>query len=265
MVIYMIQTLISLSSVSLALLAGLFTFLVTALGAAMVFFFKKVNSNLLDAMLSVAAGIMLSAAFFSLLNPSIEIASSLNQNLFFVVFLGFLFGVFFIFLCNKIFHRFSFESSSNFNLKRCLLLITSITLHNIPEGLAVGVAFGTILYGQSFLSAVTLTLGIAIQNFPEGSAISLPLRREGMSRMHSFALGALSGIVEPISAVIGAFLVLKIQVILPFVLSFAAGAMLYVTVLELIPESQKNKNKDFMALVLNLGFSIMMLLEIFLG
>ena len=213
-------------------------------------------------MLSLSAGIMLAAAFFSLLNPAIELALMSYQNIFLTVFLGFMIGGCFIYLCN---HFFSFIPYNNFSFKRCLLLFTSITLHNIPEGLAVGVAFGTMLYGGSLISALTLTLGIAIQNFPEGSAISLPLRRDGVSRFKAFLLGSLSGLVEPVFALIGVFLVLKIQIILPFILSFAAGAMIFVTVLELIPESQQNKNKDLMAFILLCGFSIMMLLEILLG
>ena len=152
-----------------------------------------------------------------------------------------------------------------FSFKRCLLLITSITLHNIPEGLAIGVAFGTMLYGGSLISAATLTLGIAIQNFPEGSAISLPIRREGISRFKSFLFGALSGLVEPVFAVIGALLVLKMRILLPILLSFAGGAMIYVVVQELIPESQTNEKKDLMALFTIIGFIIMMIFDVALG
>ena len=248
-----------------ALLGGLFTFLVTVLGSGIVFFFRKENKNHMDAMLSISAGIMLAAAFFSLLEPAIEMAQVLHQNIIMVVFFGFILGGLFIYICNFFIEKFPIDSSKSFSFKRCILLFTSITLHNIPEGLAVGVAFGNILYGGSLVSALTLTIGIAIQNFPEGSAISLPLRREGFSQTKSFLLGGLSGVVEPIFALLGALLVLKIKVILPFVLAFAAGAMLFVTVLELIPESQQNKKKDLMAFILLLGFSIMMVLEILLG
>ena len=171
----------------------------------------------------------------------------------------------FIYLCNYAMNSLSRSDGSSYNLRRCSLLFTSITLHNFPEGLAIGVAFGSLLFGGSIISAYTLTLGIAIQNFPEGCTISLPLRREGISRMSSFLFGVLSGIVEPLGAFIGAILVLKIQTLMPFILSFAAGAMLFVTVLELIPESQTNKKKDLMALLLLLGFASMMLLEIVLG
>ena len=148
------------------------------------------------------------------------------------------------------------------------MLITSITLHNIPEGLAVGVAFGSVIYGlegATLSSAFLLALGIGLQNFPEGTAVSVPLRREGMSRKKAFFWGQLSGIVEPISGVIGALLVLKIRLLLPFLLSFAAGAMIYVVVQELIPESQTNKKKELMALFTLIGFSVMMILDIALG
>lgn len=261
----MFQSIQELSPTTLALLGGVFAFFFTMGGAAIVFFFRKINKNIMDSMLACSAGIMLSAAFFSLLNPAIELSTKIHQNIFLTVFLGFLVGGLFIFLCNRFIDYFPIDMPKQFSLKRCMLLITSITLHNIPEGLAIGVAFGTLRYGGSLISALTLTLGIAIQNFPEGSAISLPLRRENVSRTHSFLFGTLTGLVEPISSVVGAILVLKVQSILPFVLSFAAGAMLFVTVLELIPESQTNKNKDLMAFILLFGFSFMMILEILLG
>ena len=248
-----------------AFLGGLFTFIFTVLGAGIVFFFKTIHQDSMDSLLSFSAGIMLSAAFFSLLNPAIELCNQIQQNVILVIFGGLLCGGLFIISCNHLLHHFSSSNQNLLSFKRCLLLITSITLHNIPEGLAVGVAFGTMLYGGSLISALSLTLGIAIQNFPEGSAISLPLRRDGFHRSYAFLCGCLSGLVEPVCAILGALLVLKIKIILPFVLSFAAGAMLYVTVLELIPESQKNKKKDLMAFILLLGFSIMMLMELLLG
>ena len=154
------------------------------------------------------------------------------------------------------------------NLKRTLMLIVSITLHNIPEGLAVGVAFGSTLYGldgATLMSAWTLAIGIGIQNFPEGTAVSVPLRREGFSRKKSFIYGMLSGIVEPISGVLGALLVLKVRIILPFLLAFAAGAMIYVVIQELIPESQTNENKEVISMCTLIGFTIMMLLDVLLG
>lgn len=261
----MLLFLYKINPIYLALIAGFFCWSITSLGSAMVVFFKKVNKNIMDSLLSLSAGIMLSASFFSLLEPSISIANEMKQNLFIVVFGGFFLGGLFIYLCNKIIEKFPSPSAKKNHFKRCFLLMSSITLHNIPEGLAVGVAYGALLSGSSLVAALSLTLGIAIQNFPEGSAISLPLRRDGFSRWHSCLFGILSGIVEPISALIGALLVLKVRIILPIVLSFAAGAMLFVTVIELIPESQANKKKDLMALILLLGFGIMMGLELLLG
>lgn len=252
-----------------ALLAGLFTFLVTSLGAAVVFGFKSVNKNIMDAMLALSAGIMLSASFFSLLNPAVEIAEELNLKVWLVVFIGIMLGGILLYAGDKILDYFSRnKSEGTLNLKRCAMLFTSITLHNIPEGLVVGVAFGAIAYGidnATLFSAISLTIGIAIQNFPEGSAISIPLRREGLSRFKSFLFAMLSGIVEPIAAVFGALLVMKIQILLPFILSFAAGAMIFVISMELIPESQSNNKKELMAFLTLLGFSIMMILELVLG
>lgn len=255
----MIAFLNNLNPIILALLATLFTFLITSLGASIVFIFKNIKKDVMDICLSVSAGIMLSASFWSLLNPSIELTNKLNISIVFV-FLGFVLGGLLILFGNKIYNKEKNKKLSN--------LIFSITLHNIPEGLAIGVAFGSILYnleGANLTSALILALGIGIQNFPEGSAISLPLRREGLSRKKSFIIGSLTGIVEPISGVIGAILAIQIQYILPFLLSFAAGAMIYVVVIELIPESQTNKRKDLMALFCIIGFTIMMILDVTLG
>ena len=218
-----------LSPVMQAFIAAHFTWGITMLGAAVVFFFKNVKKDIMDSLLGFSAGVMIAASFWSLLNPAIEMAN---------------------------------------NVKRALLLVTSITLHNIPEGLVVGVAFGSVASGiasATLISAITLAIGIGLQNFPEGSAISLPLRREGYSRFKSFFLGQLSGIVEPISAVIGALLVLKVQALLPFLLSVAAGAMIYVVVSELIPESQTSNKKNLVTIVTMLGFIIMMILDVALG
>ncbi len=256
-----------------ALYATLFTWSVTALGAALVFFFKKVKKGIMDAMLGLAAGVMIAASFWSLLSPAIEMAENLKMNAWLVAFAGFFSGGLLLFIGDKIFDKIMSKRKKEENrkestFKRCLLLVSSITLHNIPEGLAVGVAFGSIAYGLSgatTLSACILALGIGIQNFPEGTAVSVPLRREGFSRKKAFFYGQLSGIVEPISGVIGALLVLKIRFLLPFLLAFAAGAMIYVVVQELIPESQTNKNKSLMALFTLVGFSIMMILDVSLG
>lgn len=269
MVILVFNFLISIDPIFLSLIAGLFTFFITLLGSSMVFFFRKIDKTIMDGMLAISGGIMLSASFFSLLEPAISIANKLHFITWFVVFCGFFIGCIFLYLGDKLFDFFAFKRnfSMRINLKRCIMLFFSITLHNIPEGLIIGVAYGMIKYEHTFSSlfaALTLTLGIAIQNFPEGSAISLPLRREGMSKKKAFLFGSLSAIVEPISAVVGAILVIKIQFLLPFIMSFTAGAMLFVTIKELIPESQNNRKKDLMALLSIIGFSIMMILELLL-
>lgn len=245
-----------------ALYGTLFTFFLTVIGSFTVFFFKKINKNIMDATLGIAAGIMMSASFWSLLNPAIKNAEELNQLPCLILSTGFLFGGLFIFITDKMFQK-KVKKMKN-NDKRLFLLILSITMHNIPEGLAVGIAFGSIKYhmaGATLTSAIILAIGIGIQNFPEGSAISLPLRREGHSRFKSFLYGSLSAIVEPIFGVLGALLTLKIRTLMPLLLSFAAGAMIYVIVQELIPESQTNKNKSLMALCTLIGFIIMMVLD----
>ena len=260
----MFQSLSNLNPIILSILGGIFAFFFTVMGSGIVFLCKKVSRKRMDYMISLSAGIMLAASFFSLLNPAIEISNKIHQSVLFI-FLGFLFGGLFVFFCNKIFSHFTIDSNEKISIRRCMLLFISITLHNIPEGLAIGVAFGSILYGNPLISALSLTLGIAVQNYPEGAAISLPMKKEGLSSMNSFLFGVISGLVEPISSVIGALLVLKINVILPTILSFAAGAMLYVTSLELIPECLQNKNKDLMAFILLIGFAFMMVLEVLLG
>ena len=251
----------------LAFLATLFTYSVTLIGASIVFLFKKVKKNIMDAMLGFAAGIMIAASFFSLLEPSLKMAESLKMIPWVVTTIGFIFGGLLLFIGDRIFTKID-ENNKTKSLKRCIMLILSITLHNIPEGLAVGVAFGGIAYGiegATLSSALMIALGIGIQNFPEGTAVSVPLRREGLSRKKAFFFGQLSGIVEPISGVLGALLVLKVRTLLPFLLAFAAGAMIYVVVEELIPESQTNKRKELMALFTLIGFSIMMILDVALG
>lgn len=250
-----------------SLIAGAITFLVTVMGSSVVFFFKKVNKNIMDIMLSLSAGIMLSASFFSLLNPSIEIANDLKLTTWLIVLIGFISGGILLYLGDKLLNLLEKKGKKSIsNIRRSIMLFSSITLHNIPEGLVLGVAYGSIIYGfNTLMSALILTIGIAIQNFPEGSAISLPLRRDGIGRFKAFIVGSLSAIVEPIFAVLGALLVLKIKVFLPFILSLTAGAMIFVITMELIPESQTNKRKDLMALFLMVGFSIMMILELILG
>ncbi len=261
---------IDLHPVFQAFIATLFTWAVTALGASLVFLFKKINRNVMDAMLGFAAGVMIAASFWSLLSPGIEMADNLKMNTWLIAFLGFFCGGLLLFVGDKIYNKFDRKkgSTTSTKFKRTLMLVFSITLHNIPEGLAVGVAFGSVVYGlngATLMGACILALGIGLQNFPEGTAVSLPLRREGYSRMKSFCYGQLSGIVEPIAGVLGALLVIKIRFMLPFLLCFAAGAMIYVVVQELIPESQSNKRKDLMALFTLIGFSVMMILDVALG
>ena len=251
-----------------ALIASLFTWGITSLGAAVVFLFKKVNKNTMDAMLGLSAGVMLAATFWSLLSPALEMAENLKLISWLIVSLGVLSGGLLLFCGDKIFDRITKKKTNSHSIKRSLMLIFSITLHNIPEGMAIGVAFGSVFYnleGATLAAAVMLAIGIGIQNFPEGSAVSLPLRREGMSPPKAFFFGMLSGIVEPISAVVGAILVIKVQVLLPILLSFAGSAMIYVVVQELIPESQTNKKKDLMALFTIFGFLLMMIFDVSLG
>lgn len=262
---------LDLSPVIQALIATIFTWAVTMLGASIVFFFKEVKKSIMDALLGFSAGVMIAASFWSLLSPAIELADSMNMISWLVVFLGFFSGGLLLFLGDKLYdfiQRKNDKIKISEKVKRSFMLVFSITLHNFPEGLVIGVAFGSLAYsieGSTLASALTLALGIGLQNFPEGSAVSLPLRRDGFSRKKAFFFGQLSGVVEPIAAVIGAILVLKIQSLLPFLLSFAAGAMIYVVVEELIPESQSNKKKDLMALFTLIGFSIMMILDVGLG
>jgi ZIP family zinc transporter len=228
----------------------------------------------MDGMLGFAGGVMIAASFFSLISPAITMAENLNLIPWLVTFIGFFSGGVLLFIGDKMFdlyekkHPKKKREDKKASLKRCFMLIFSITLHNIPEGMAVGVAFGSVIYnlnGATLAASWTLALGIGLQNFPEGTAVSMPLRREGLSRNKSFFIGQLSGFVEPIAGIIGAILVIKIQSLLPILLSFAAGAMIYVVVEEIIPESQTNQKKDLMALFTLIGFSIMMILDISLG
>ena len=254
---------INLSYVYQALIATIFTYLVTALGASIVFFFKRISKNVMDAMLGFAAGVMIAASYFSLLGPAIESSISLKLIPWLTIFSGFFLGGMLLYITDILFSKILGKKN-----KRILMLISSITIHNIPEGLAVGIAFGSIFYGiegATIIGAIMLAIGIGLQNFPEGSAVSIPLLREGISRKKAFFYGQLSAIVEPVFGVIGAILVLKVRILLPFFLSFAAGAMIYVVVSELIPESQSNEKKNLMAIFTIIGFSIMMILDVALG
>ena len=246
-----------------------FTFCMTALGAAMVFLFRnQVSPNLHRIMLGFAAGVMIAASMWSLLIPAIEEAQALGLPGWLPAAGGSALGILFLVAMDGLLPHLSPELLRHRNGAQNLLLILAITLHNIPEGMAIGVAFGSLAYGlegSTAAGAWMLALGIGLQNLPEGMAVSLPLRREGYSPRQAFFYGQLSGVVEPIAAVLGALLVLKIQVCLPFLLAFAAGAMIYVVVEELIPESQTNENKDWMALFTLVGFSVMMVLDVALG
>ena len=260
-----------------ALVATLGTWFVTALGAATVVFFKRPSPKLLNVMLGFASGVMIAACFWSLLEPAVYRAEeNFNIPAYFIVTAGFVCGAVFMWLSDKAVTAATIRANIGDNLtteqkNRIIMLILSITLHNIPEGLAVGVAFGALGKGtpdpESLTGAISIAIGIGLQNFPEGAAVSLPLRREGCSRTKSFLLGQASGIVEPIAGVIGAALVVYVESILPFALSFAAGAMILVAVHELIPECQKNqiKNPYIATMGIVAGFAVMMLLDVMLG
>jgi len=254
-----------------ALVATIFTWFMTALGAGMVFFTKEVNRKLLDTMLGFSGGVMIAASYWSLLAPAIEISESMNVPSWLPPAVGFLLGGVFLWGIDRILPHlhlgFPMEEAEGIktNLKRTTLLVLAITIHNIPEGLAIGVAFGALALNMEFttlVGAISLAVGIGIQNFPEGLAVSMPLRREGLSVFKSFWYGQLSGVVEPIASVLGALTVTASHAILPYALGFAAGAMIYVTVEELIPESQRSGNTDLATLGLMLGFTTMMILDV---
>jgi ZIP family zinc transporter len=263
-----------LNPVAQALVATLFTWFLTALGAAVVFFFKRINRKVLDGMLGFAAGVMIAASYWSLLAPAIEMAQDGSLPAWLPATSGFLMGGFFLWIIDRILPHLhlGFPMNEAEGIKtswhRSILLVLAITLHNIPEGLAVGVAFGALasdLPSATLAGAIALALGIGIQNFPEGTAVAVPLRREGFTRIKSFWYGQLSGVVEPISGVLGAFAVILIKPMLPYALAFAAGAMIYVVVEELIPESQLKKNTDVATLGAMAGFAVMMTLDVALG
>ena len=266
--------LMNFSPVLLALFATLFTWSVTALGSAMVFFFKTINKKILNSMLGFAAGVMIAASFWSLLKPSIEMAEASGTKPWIPALIGFLAGGTFLFLIDKLLPHLHMGLATDkaegikTSWQRSVLLILAITLHNIPEGLAVGVAFGALSNNSDagmVAGAMALAIGIGLQNFPEGAAVSIPLRREGFSRLRAFNYGQLSGVVEPIAGVFGAYLVLAITPLLPYALSFAAGAMIFVVVEELIPESQAGNETDLSTVGAMLGFATMMMLDVALG
>lgn len=266
------------SPVQQALIGTLFTYGVTALGASLVFFFKSIKKSVLNGMLGFAAGVMIAASFWSLLAPSIAMAEELGQVAWITASVGFLVGGGFLYLVDKLLPHLhmGLETDQAEGIKtswqRSVLLVLAITLHNIPEGLAVGVAFGAAatgsMSGATLAGAIALALGIGLQNFPEGAAVSIPLRREGFSRRKAFLYGQASGIVEPIAGVFGAFAVISMQHILPYALAFAAGAMIYVVIEELIPEAQREEGgskTDIATIGAMIGFAVMMVLDVALG
>ena len=265
----MVNYFLNLNHILQALIATLFTFGVTALGALIVVFFKKISKNFMDAMLGLSGGVMVAASFWSLLSPAISMAESLNMKSWLIVSLGFLSGGILLFIGDKLFDKIEVkrENKNVSSMKRCLMLIFSITLHNIPEGLAVGVVLAGIIGGgiSNPQALLVLALGIAIQNFPEGMIVSLPLKEEGMSKWKAFGLGALSGVVEPIASLIALALTALITTILPYTLAFAAGVMIYVVVEELIPEASHGGHSNLGTIGFTIGFILMMILEILLG
>jgi ZIP family zinc transporter len=261
-----------LDPVMQAFIATSFTWFLTALGASVVLFFKNMNRVVLDGMLGFTGGVMVAASFWSLLAPAIEMSEGEGFVKVIPASVGFLLGALFIFGLDKVLPHLHINFKETEGIKspwqRTTLLVLAITLHNIPEGLAVGVLFGGVAAGipeASIAGAVTLAIGIGIQNFPEGIAVSMPLRRMGMSRWKSFMYGQLSAIVEPIAGVIGAVAVIYMEPILPFALSFAAGAMIFVVVEEVIPETQRDKYTDVAVLGFIGGFVVMMILDVALG
>jgi zinc transporter, ZIP family len=266
---------IEIGPVASALLATVFTWLVTALGASMVFFFKGMNRGVFDAMLGFTGGVMVAASFWSLLAPSIEYSETLYPAIpWMPAAVGFTAGALFIYFLDKftphLHINFGEEESEGLKTQwhRTTLLLLAITLHNIPEGLAVGVLFGAAALGDShdlIPAAVALAIGIGIQNFPEGMAVAMPLRRHGVGRFKSFWYGQLSAIVEPVAGVLGAVAVIYMQPILPFALAFAAGAMIYVVIEEVIPETQRDRFTDVSVLGFIGGFVVMMILDVALG
>ena len=268
------DTFLSFHPVIQALIATTFTWFLTAAGAALVFPFKSLPRKALDTMLGFTGGVMVAASYWSLLSPAIEMSENGPMPNWFPAAVGFLIGALFLFLLDRIIPhlhinaRISQKEGIETDWNSTILLVLAITMHNIPEGLAVGVAFGAVASGMpnaELGAAVALALGIGIQNFPEGIAVAMPLRRKGLSRFRSFWWGQMSAIVEPVAGVIGALAVIYAQPILPYALSFAAGAMIYVVIEEVVPETQQDKYTDFATMGFVVGFVVMMILDVALG
>ncbi len=264
----------NLNPVIQALLATIFTWGMTAVGAATIFFTRQVSRKLLDAMLGFAAGIMIAASFWSLLMPAINLSAELGVPKWLPALIGFLVGAGFLFALDKILPHLHLDKARKdaeglkTGWQRSVLLVLAITIHNLPEGIAVGVAFGAAgvgMGGMTLAAAIGLAIGIGLQNLPEGLAVAAPLRRDGMSVGKSFFYGQISAVVEPIGGVIGAAAVFYVRPLLPYALSFAAGAMIFVVIEELIPESQHCENSDPSTIGAIIGFALMMLLDVALG
>ncbi len=264
----------SIHPIKAALVATLFTWFVTAAGASPVFFAKTVNQKAMDGMLGMAAGVMIAASFWSLLAPAIEMSGGDWKP----ALIGFMIGGLSLYGIDKVLpHLHSglkIEEAEGIKTswQRSVLLVLAVTLHNIPEGLAVGVAFGAVAHAADpaqaqalMMGGISLAIGIGLQNFPEGMAVSMPLRREGMGRLKAFMYGQASGMVEPMAGVLGAWAVISMGKLLPYALAYAAGAMIFVVVEELIPESQRRQHNDFATMGAIFGFSIMMTLDVALG
>lgn len=271
----MIDFILELDPLIQVVVATLFTWGMTASGSALVFTTKTFNQKFLDGMLGFAGGVMIAASFWSLLSPAIEMAEGGRLPTWLPVAIGFLLGAQFLFAIDKLLPHLhpnapieTAEGIQPRRKKRSTLLVLAITLHNIPEGLAIGVSFGAVAIGSpsaSFTGALALAIGIGIQNIPEGAAVSMPLLRDGYSKKRSFLMGQYSGMVEPISAIIGFLGVAFIEPLLPVALAFAAGAMIFVVAEEVIPSSQEEGNKDLAVMCLMIGFTIMMILDVSLG
>ncbi|KGP71768.1 ZIP family metal transporter [Pontibacillus yanchengensis] len=269
----MIEAFSSLNPVIQAFLATLFTWGMTAAGAALVFFVRDANQKFLDSMLAFAGGVMIAASYWSLLSPAIEMAEEGPVPAWIPAVVGFLLGGALLLMVDKMLpmldtDKYLHDIKDNRAKNRTALLVFSMTLHNIPEGLAIGVTFGALASSvteSTLAGAVALAIGIGIQNFPEGTAVSMPLHRDGMGKGKSFMYGQFSGMVEPISAVVGALAVILIQPVLPYALSFAAGAMIFVVAKEIIPGSLEEGNTDVASISLMIGFAVMMTLDVALG
>jgi ZIP family zinc transporter len=264
-----VEYLENINPILAALYATTFTWILTALGASLVFFFKKMNRAVFDGMLGFTGGVMVAASFWSLLNPAIEMSSGEGFVKVMPAAFGFFLGALFLFGLDKVLPHIHINFKEAEGVKtpwhKTTLLVLAITLHNIPEGLAVGVLFGGVAAGfdgATIGGAVALAIGIGLQNFPEGLAVSMPMRRQGMSRFKSFWYGQLSAVVEPIAGVLGAWAVLTFKPILPYALAFAAGAMIFVVVEEVIPETQQDKYTDVATMGFIIGFIVMMTMDV---